>query len=247
MVRVGGGPGGLYLAILPLGRPARAGGGRRDRPPGRVRLSTSRQQLLDPLTARAVGLGVRVDVDRELADLAQLGRRRPGRNRYVWLSTSKVFDASPLCSSPPTRAGSGSTPMASAVTAAPASSSAPTPPTSPSVRHQAGPGGRDRAGRQPGRARGRPVGAPGLRGAPSDGTALAAGGGAQQRPVVRAHPALHRPAGSAVRSAAEAASLHAAHYDPTVLPPPPATEQVACGAGSGGSSAPDAESSMYAA
>lgn len=72
IVCVGGGPGGLYLAILPLGRPARAGGGRRDRPPGRVRLSTSRQQLLDPLTARAVGLGVRVDVDRELADLAQL-------------------------------------------------------------------------------------------------------------------------------------------------------------------------------
>ena len=211
IVRVGGGPGGLYLAILPLGRPARAGGGRRDRPPGRVRLQHEPSAAAG--SAHCAGRRPGRPCRRRPGTCrpCAAGRRRPGRNRYVWLSTSKVFDASPLRSSPPTRAGSGSTPMASAATAAPASSSAPTPPTSPSVRHQAGPGGRDRAGRQPGRARGRPVGAPSLRGAPSDGTALAAGGGAQQRPVVRAHPAPHRPAGSAVRSAAEAASLHAAH------------------------------------
>lgn len=134
----------------------------------------------------------------------------------------------------PTRAGSGSTPMASAVTAAPASSSAPTPPTSPSGPAPSWPW-RTRSGWPPAwtstrtsSRRSRPTG-------PSDRTALAAGGGAQQRPVVRAHPALHRPAGSAVPSAAEAPSLPCC----SLIPPPwyyrlhRATEQAACGAGLG--------------
>jgi hypothetical protein len=78
----------------------------------------SRRHLLDLLTRRAVGLGVRVEFEREVEDPAQLAsadvivacdgvssrlRRRyedrlktqvvVGRNRYAWLGTSKVFDA----------------------------------------------------------------------------------------------------------------------------------------------------------
>jgi 2-polyprenyl-6-methoxyphenol hydroxylase-like FAD-dependent oxidoreductase len=78
----------------------------------------SRRQLLDMLTRRAVALGVRVEFQRAVEDPAQLAgadlvvacdgvgsrlRQRhqdrfgtevvAGRNRYVWLGTSKVFDA----------------------------------------------------------------------------------------------------------------------------------------------------------
>jgi 2-polyprenyl-6-methoxyphenol hydroxylase-like FAD-dependent oxidoreductase len=78
----------------------------------------SRRRLLDLLARRAAGLGVRVEFEREVEDPAQLAgadlivacdgvgsrlRRRHedrletavvvGRNRYVWLGTSKVFDA----------------------------------------------------------------------------------------------------------------------------------------------------------
>lgn len=80
--------------------------------------SMSRRRLLDILTNRAVGLGVRVLFEREVQDPAQLpdadlivacdgvnSRLRrwhqdqlrtqvvTGRNKYVWLGTSKVFDA----------------------------------------------------------------------------------------------------------------------------------------------------------
>jgi anthraniloyl-CoA monooxygenase len=80
--------------------------------------SMRRRQLLDLLARRAVDLGVRVEFEREVEDPAQLAgadvivacdgvnsrlRRRHqdrlktevvvGRNRYVWLGTSKVFDA----------------------------------------------------------------------------------------------------------------------------------------------------------
>jgi 2-polyprenyl-6-methoxyphenol hydroxylase-like FAD-dependent oxidoreductase len=80
--------------------------------------SMSRRQLLDLLARRAVDLGVRVEFEREVQDPAQLEgvdlivacdgvnsrlRRRleerlktevaVGRNRYVWLGTSKVFHA----------------------------------------------------------------------------------------------------------------------------------------------------------
>jgi anthraniloyl-CoA monooxygenase len=77
-----------------------------------------RQRLLDILTARALELGVRVRFEAEVEDPAQLGeadlvvacdgvnsrlrRRHPdgfgtridsGRNRYIWLGTTKVFDS----------------------------------------------------------------------------------------------------------------------------------------------------------
>jgi anthraniloyl-CoA monooxygenase len=77
-----------------------------------------RQRLLDILTARALELGVRVRFESEVEDPAQLGhadlvvacdgvnsrlrRRHPegfgtridtGRNRYIWLGTTKVFDS----------------------------------------------------------------------------------------------------------------------------------------------------------
>lgn len=80
--------------------------------------SMRRRRLLDLLARRAVDLGVRVEFERELEDPAQLAgadvivacdgvnsrlRRQHedrlktevvvGRNRYVWLGTSKVFDA----------------------------------------------------------------------------------------------------------------------------------------------------------
>jgi flavin-dependent dehydrogenase len=80
--------------------------------------SMSRRQLLDMLARRAVDLGVRVEFEREVETPAQLagadvivacdgvnGRLRRwhegrlktevvvGRNRYVWLGTSKAFDA----------------------------------------------------------------------------------------------------------------------------------------------------------
>ena len=80
--------------------------------------SMRRQRLLDILTARALELGVDVRFDREVEDLARLGepdlvvacdgvnsrlrRRHPdgfgtridtGRNRYMWLGTTKVFDS----------------------------------------------------------------------------------------------------------------------------------------------------------
>jgi 2-polyprenyl-6-methoxyphenol hydroxylase-like FAD-dependent oxidoreductase len=80
--------------------------------------SMSRRHLLDILAGRATALGVRVQFEREVEDPAELAgadltvacdgvnsrlRRRfedrlktevvLGRNRYVWLGTSKVFDA----------------------------------------------------------------------------------------------------------------------------------------------------------
>ena len=80
--------------------------------------SMRRQRLLDILTARALELGVDVRFDRDVEDLARLGepdlvvacdgvnsrlrRRHPdgfgtridtGRNRYMWLGTTKVFDS----------------------------------------------------------------------------------------------------------------------------------------------------------
>ncbi len=79
--------------------------------------SISRQRLLDILTKRALDLGAQVHFERELEDLAELADsdlivacdgvnsrlRRPhvdrfqtnvdvGRNKYIWLGTSRVFD-----------------------------------------------------------------------------------------------------------------------------------------------------------
>jgi 2-polyprenyl-6-methoxyphenol hydroxylase-like FAD-dependent oxidoreductase len=77
-----------------------------------------RQRLLDLLVERALDLGVRVQFDAEVQQLTELAgadvivgcdgvnsrvrqlhedhfapKVRPGRNKYIWLGTSKVFDA----------------------------------------------------------------------------------------------------------------------------------------------------------
>jgi 2-polyprenyl-6-methoxyphenol hydroxylase-like FAD-dependent oxidoreductase len=86
--------------------------------PGGHGFSISRQRLIEILAARAAGLGVHVEYGREIEDLSQLAdaqlivagdgagsrlrelRARQfgtsvivGRNKYIWLGTSKRFDA----------------------------------------------------------------------------------------------------------------------------------------------------------
>ena len=105
--------------LLPLGGPGGARSGQGDGPSGRASgFSISRQRLLDILAKRAMDLGVQVHFEREIEDLSQLAdsdlivacdgvnsrlRRlhadqfqtevEVGRNKYIWLGTTRVFDS----------------------------------------------------------------------------------------------------------------------------------------------------------
>jgi hypothetical protein len=246
IVRVGGGPGGL--AILPLGRPAVQVEGAETVHLGGYGVSTSRQQLLDLLALRGRSgrpCRRRAGTRRPCA----AGRRRPGRNKYVWLGTSKLSDAF-TSAFVPTDAGwiwfhaygLSNDRCTCIIECAHTTSSTSGPAPSWPWRTRSGWPPAWTSTRTSSR-RSRPTGS-----------------------AIRWYCSCRRgrrataPSGSSPSRATstcrlrssqrcEAASLPCCSLRSTavVLPPPPAIEQVACGAGSGSSSAPDAESSMYAA